>query len=252
VVSGVCCFIIVEEFALVFCSTIYNFIGMIIAARMFIFFDFQLIREIASRRMKKNVVFLFALMILGLASCSTKELRVKESRVGEGTPDPRNPPEEFNVIGAGDVLNINIWKEPSLSGPVKVRPDGFVTLPLVNEIQVVGLTTAQLRKVLEDKYKEFTVDPFVTVRLETIASSEVFLLGQVTRPGAFPLNGNETLLQILARAGGLTVFADRSNIRVVRRNRDKIIEYIVDYDSIIKGDVKQDILLRPGDRIIVP
>jgi polysaccharide export outer membrane protein len=208
-------------------------------------------REIASRRMKKSIIFLFAL-IVGAASCSTKGLRVQESRLVEGAPDPANPPEEFNVIGAGDVLNISVWKEPSLSGPVKVRPDGFVTLPLINEIQVVGMTTAQLRKTLENKYKEFTVDPFVTVRLEAIASSEVFLLGQVNRPGAFPLSGNETLLQILARAGGLTVFADRSNIRVVRRNRDKITEYIVDYDGIIKGDLKQDILLRPGDRIIVP
>ena len=115
------------------------------------------------------------------------------------------------------MLNINVWKEPSLSGTVKVRPDGFVTVPLVNEIQVVGMTTAQLRRLLENKYKEFTVDPFVTVRLESIASSEVFLVGQVSRSGAFPLNGNETLLQILTRAGGLTIFADRSNIRVVRR-----------------------------------
>jgi polysaccharide export outer membrane protein len=208
-------------------------------------------RKIASRRMKKRIVFLFAL-IIGAASCSTKGLRVQESRVVEGTPDPAKPPEEFNRIGAGDMLNINIWKEPTLSGPVKVRPDGFVTLPLVNEIQVVGMTTAQLRKVLEDKYKEFVADPFVTVRLEAIASSEVFLLGQVNRPGAFPLNGNETLIQILARAGGLTVFADRANIRVVRRKTDTITEYIVDYDAIIKGDLKQDILLRPGDRIIVP
>ena len=150
------------------------------------------------------------------------------------------------------MLNINVWKEPSLSGTVKVRPDGFVTVPLVNEIQVVGMTTAQLRKVLEAKYKEFTVDPFVTVRLEAIASSEVFLVGQVVRPAAIPLNGNETLLQILTRAGGLTVFADRSNIRVVRRDGDKVTEYIADYDGIIKGDLKQDILLRPGDRIIVP
>ena len=150
------------------------------------------------------------------------------------------------------MLNINVWKEPSLSGTVKVRPDGFVTVPLVNEIQVVGMTTAQLRKVLEDKYKEFTVDPFVTVRLEAIASSEVFLVGQVVRPAAIPLNGNETLLQILTRAGGLTIFADRSNIRVVRRDGNKVTEYIADYDGIIKGDLKQDILLRPGDRIIVP
>jgi polysaccharide export outer membrane protein len=111
------------------------------------------------------------------------------------------------------VLNINIWKEPSLSGTVKVRPDGFVTLSLVNEIQVVGMTTAQLRKVLQDKYKDFTVDPLTTVRLESIASSEVFLVGQVLRPGALPLNGNESLLQVLTRAGGLSVFADRNNIR---------------------------------------
>jgi polysaccharide biosynthesis/export protein len=202
--------------------------------------------------MKKRIALLFALTLIGTASCSTKQLRVQETRLAEGTPDPGKPPEEFNLIGAGDVLNITIWKEPSLSGSVKVRPDGFVTLSLVNEIQVVGMTTAQLRNMLQDRYKEFLVDPSVTVRLEAIASSEVFLLGQINRPGAFPLNGNETLLQILARAGGLTVFADRSNIRVVRRNRDKITEYIVDYDAIIKGDIKQDILLRPGDRIIVP
>jgi len=201
--------------------------------------------------MKKRIVVLLAL-VMGAASCAAKELRVRESHVAAGTPDPAKPPEEFYVIGPGDVLNINIWKEPSLSGTVKVRPDGFVTLPLVNEIQVVGMTTTQLRKVLEDKYKEFTVDPFVTVRLEAIASSEIFLVGQVSRPGAFPLNGNETLLQILVRAGGLTVFADRSNIRVVRRDGDKVTEYVADYDGIIKGDLKQDILLRPGDRIIVP
>jgi polysaccharide export outer membrane protein len=202
--------------------------------------------------MRKQIIPLLFLLIIGAESCATKELRVQEFRVAAGTPDPGKPPEEFYVIGAGDVLSINVWKEPSLSGTVKVRPDGFVTVPIVNDIQVVGMTTTQLRKLLETKYKEFTVDPFVTVRLEAIASSEVFLVGQVNRPAAFPLNGNETLLQILTRAGGLTIFADRSNIRVVRREGDKVTEYIADYDGIIKGDLKQDILLRPGDRIIVP
>jgi polysaccharide biosynthesis/export protein len=193
------------------------------------------------------------IVIIGLVGgCSAKELRVQEFRLAADTPNPAKPPEEFYAIGAGDALNVHVWKEPTLSGTVKVRPDGFITLPLVNEVQVVGLTTGQLRKILEEKYKDYTIDPFVTIRVEGIASSEVFLVGQVGRPGAFPLNGNETLLQILTRAGGLAIFADRSNLRVVRRDSDKITEYIVDYDAIIKGDLKQDILLRPGDRIIVP
>jgi len=201
--------------------------------------------------MIRKVVLVTIFGLLG-SSCATKDLRIQEFRVAAGTPDPAKPPEEFYVIGAGDGLSINVWKEPTLSGSVRVRPDGFVTLPLINEVQVVGLTTGQLRKTLEEKYKEYTTDPFVTIRVEGIASSEVFLLGQVGRPGAFPLTGNESILQLLTRAGGLSLFADRSNIRVVRRDGDRVTEYVIDYDAIIKGDLKQDVLLRPGDRIIVP
>jgi len=90
------------------------------------------------------------------------------------------------------------------------------------------------------------------VRVEKIASSEIFIVGEVNSPGAYPVTGNDTVLQFLTRAGGLTVFADRDSIRVVRRAGEKVTEYIVDYDAIIKGDLKQDIVLRPGDRIIVP
>ena len=195
---------------------------------------------------------LFCFIVVSLSACSSKELRVQQFRVAADTPNPSKPPEEFYLIGPGDTIGINVWKEESLSGPVTVRPDGYVTLPLINEVQVIGLTTSELRKKLEAKYKEFTIDPFVTVRIEKIASSEVFLVGQVTKPGAFPLMGNETVLQLITRAGGLGIFADRKNIRVVRREGDKITEYIIDYDAIIDGDLKQDILLRPGDRIIVP
>lgn len=200
----------------------------------------------------KNLVMASVLVSAFLLGCATKDLRVQQFQVAAGTPDPTKPPEEFYVIGSGDTLNINVWKEPTLSGSVKVRPDGYITLPLVNEVQVAGQTTANLRKTLEDKYKEFTTDPFVTIRVEAIASSEVFVVGQVGKPGAFPLSGNETLLQLLTRAGGLGVFADRSNIRVVRRDGSRVTEYTVDYDAIIKGDLKQDVLLRPGDRVIVP
>ena len=202
--------------------------------------------------MRSSLLTVFIVVVVLVSGCSTKDLRVQEFRVAADTPDPAKPPEEFYQIGAGDALTINVWKEPTLSGSVKVRPDGYVTLPLINEVQVSGQTTGQLRKTLEDKYKEYTTDPFVTIRVEGIASSEVFLVGQVGKPGAFPLSGNETLLQLLTRSGGLGVFADRSNIRVVRRDGSKVTEYVVDYDAIIKGDLKQDVLLRPGDRIIVP
>jgi len=193
-----------------------------------------------------------SLISLSLSSCVQKELRVKEYQIGTNVPNPATPPEEFYQIGPGDSLGILIWQEPTLSGTVKVRPDGYVTLPLIHEVQVVGLTTAQLRKILESKYREFVTDPFVSIRVEGISSSEVFLVGQVTKPGAYPLSGNESILQILTRAGGLTVFAERDEIRVVRRDGAKVTEYVVDYDAIVKGDLKQDILLRPGDRIIVP
>jgi len=202
--------------------------------------------------MKKMKSFSFILVSALLTSCATKELRVAEYRVSADTPNPAKAPDEYYALGPGDSLNIQLWKEPTLSGLVKVRPDGFVTLPLVNEIQVTGLTTAELRKQLESKYKEFVRGPVVTVRVEGIASSEVFLVGQVTRPGAYLLNGNDTVLQVITRAGGLTIFAQRRDIKTVRRAGDKVTEYVSDYDAIVAGDLKQDIILRPGDRVIVP
>lgn len=194
----------------------------------------------------------FLVFMVLLTGCATKELRVEERPVATDVPDPGKPPEEFYAIGPGDVLDIGIWREPTLSGSVAVRPDGFITLPLINEVQVVGLTTAQLRETLEKRYNEFVNNPFITVRVEKIASSEIFLIGEVNKPGAYPAIGNDTVLQLLTRAGGISIFADRSNIRVVRREGEKVTEYIVDYDAIVEGDLKQDILLRPGDRIIVP
>lgn len=199
-----------------------------------------------------RTILLVILSVLFLASCGQNQLRVKEYELAANVPNPAKPPEEFYQIGAGDTLGIILWKEPGLSGSVRVRPDGYVTLPLINEVQIVGLTPIQLRKLLEDKYKEFVTNPFVSVRVENIMSAEILLLGQITKPGAYPLNGNETVLQLLTRAGGLTIFADRDAIKVVRRDGNRVIEYIVDYDAILAGDLKQDIVLRPGDRIIVP
>ncbi len=196
----------------------------------------------------------FRFIVLGLlfaAGCGTQQLRSREYSLATDTPNPSKPAADAYVIGTGDALEIIVWKEPTLSGPVKVRPDGLITLPLINEVQAAGRTTAQLRQALEDRYKKYVQAPNVTIRVTEITSSEVFLVGQVAKPGAYPSTGHDTVLQLITRAGGLTIFADRHNVKVVRRENSKVREYLVDYDAIIKGDLKQDIVLRAGDRVIV-
>jgi polysaccharide biosynthesis/export protein len=201
--------------------------------------------------MRKTRFFLVVGVLFLIAACAPQPLRTREYTIGKDTPNPAKPSAESYVIGSGDALEIVVWKEPTLSGPVKVRPDGFITLPLINEVQAAGKTTVELRKTLEDRYKKYVQSPFVTIRVTEITSSEVFLVGQVAKPGAYPSTGHDTVLQLITRAGGLTIFADRRNIKVVRRENDKVKEYIVDYDAIVRGDLKQDLVLRAGDRVIV-
>jgi len=97
----------------------------------------------------------------------------------------------------GDALNINVWKEPPPGGSVEVRPDSFITPPLLNEVQLAGLTTDQLRKMLQEKCKEYRTAPLLTIRVEGIASSEVFLVGQLNGPGPYPLAGSDTYSSFL-------------------------------------------------------
>jgi len=201
--------------------------------------------------MKQISLVLSILLSVAIGACS-KQLRVKEYKISSNGAGSAAQNGQFYVIGAGDSLAVLLWKEESLSGSVTVRPDGFITLPLINDVRAVGKTPAQLRSVLEEKYKEFLASPFVTIRIEKIISSKVYLIGQIKKPGMYPFTGSDTVLQLVTLAGGLTIFAKRADIRVVRRNGKKVTEYIVDYDAILGGDFEQDIMLRPGDRIIVP
>ena len=201
--------------------------------------------------MKITKLLVYVLLFTLLLGCS-KSLRTREYKLSSNGASSPKQNGQFYVIGAGDSMTVNVWKEESLSGSVTVRPDGFITLPLINDVKAVGKTPAQLRSVLEEKYKEFLTNPFVTIRIEKIISSQVYVIGQIKKPGVYPFTGSDTVLQLVTLAGGLTIFAKRADIRVVRRNGKKVTEYIVDYDAILKGDFQQDIMLRPGDRIIVP
>lgn len=156
-------------------------------------------------------------------------------------------------IGEQDVLMITVWKEPELSGPVIVRPDGKVTVPLINEISVVGMTPEQLQTTLTDKLLPFLTVPQVTVTVREINSRKVYVIGQVGREGSYRINGATTVLQIIAEAGGLRDFANRKRIYVLRNENGKQLRFPFNYEEVVRGkNNAQNIVLIPGDTVLVP
>ena len=157
------------------------------------------------------------------------------------------------VIGAQDVLDINVWKEPDVSRTVPVRPDGKISLPLLNDVQAAGLTPAQLAAQVTDSLKKYVTNPQVTVIVTVINSQRVYILGEVTRPGAFPLIPGMSVLQALSSAGGFTHFAKVKSIFVRRFENGKEEKFPFNYREVIGGKKpEQDILLKAGDTIVVP
>jgi len=154
-------------------------------------------------------------------------------------------------IGVEDELMISVWKEPELSQVVTVRPDGKITLPLVNDVSVVGLKTSELQDLLTEKFKPLVNEPQVTVFVRTISSRKVYIVGKATKQGAFPLNGTTTMLQLLAEAGGLTPFAKGGSIHIVRKQAGKEVHIAFNYKKALSGQSEAPILV-PGDMIIIP
>lgn len=157
------------------------------------------------------------------------------------------------IIGEQDTLNITVWKEKEISGSVVVRPDGKITVPLVGEISVVGMTPAQLQTLLAERLKPFVTIPQVTVAVTDIRSRKVYLIGYAAREGPFMINSATTVLQIIAEAGGLRDFAKRKKIYILRQQGTAQVRFPFNYDDVIKGkNTGQNILLQPGDTIVVP
>jgi polysaccharide export outer membrane protein len=166
----------------------------------------------------------------------------------EGQADPN-----AYIIGEQDALVITVWKEKEISGGVVVRPDGKITVPLVGEIKVVGMTPVQLQSVLMEKLKPFVTVPQVTVAVTEIRSRKIYLIGHAAREGPFMINGTTSVLQIIAQAGGLKDFAKRKKIYILRQHGTEQTRFDFNYDQVIKGQhIEQNILLEPGDTIVVP
>lgn len=157
------------------------------------------------------------------------------------------------VIGPQDMLDISVWKEPEVSRVVPVRPDGKISLPLLNDVQAAGLTPGQLAAQITDSLKKYVTNPQVTVIVTTINSQRIYILGEVTRPGAFPLLPNMTVLQALSSAGGFSQFAKEKSIYVLRDEGGKQVKHPFNYKDVVKGkQTDQNIMLKAGDQIVVP
>lgn len=156
------------------------------------------------------------------------------------------------VLGTADVIKINVWKNADLSQTVTIGPDGFISLPLLGDVHVAGMTPNQLAQDLNSRLSSYVVNAQVTVGIVEIRSRQVYVTGEVGKPGGYPLIVPISALQLIAQAGGLNTFANRKNILILRSSGGHLERLKFNYNSAVRGDPKQNISLQAGDTVIVP
>jgi polysaccharide export outer membrane protein len=193
-----------------------------------------------------------------LAAGAWAQASPKAAEEAKPAPDKAVPSEPVSVagpdyvIGAEDMLHISVWKEPDLTETLPVRPDGKISLPLLNDVAASGLTPTQLADSITTRLKKYISDPRVTVVVTAINSQKIYVLGEVLHPGTSPLQPNMTVLQALA-SSGFTQFANTKGIYILRTENGKQQKIPVHYRSLLKGEgVDQNLTLKPGDTIVVP
>jgi polysaccharide export outer membrane protein len=170
-------------------------------------------------------------------------------------PNATGPDPEANefVIGPEDVLAVFFWREKEMTGDVTVRPDGVVTIPLIGDVRAAGLSPVELAGQLEKVAGRYLTDPKVTVTVRQSNSRTVYLTGEVRNPGSYPLGGGLTVMQAISLAGGVTEFADASEITVLRADRGQTRPLKFNYDQVARGQkLEQNVPLWAGDTIVVP
>jgi polysaccharide export outer membrane protein len=165
---------------------------------------------------------------------------------------PANVDDNTYVIGALDVLTVTVWKEPTLSGGLLVRPDGMISMPLIGDIQASNLTPLQLADQIAVKLKKFIQDPNVTVVISQIHSKVIYMLGELGKKGPIEMTPEMTLLEAISIAGGPTDYANTKKIYILRSEGGKHVKIPVHYKEAIKGDSSSNLLLKPDDTIVVP
>jgi polysaccharide export outer membrane protein len=208
-------------------------------------------------RQKINQCAAFVLILSGLSNPLRPETNPSPTANGQAPAKPRPQAQTAKkvspdyVVGEGDVLLINVWKEPEVSEKAVVRPDGKISLPLVGEVTVSGLTPIEIEVLLVGALKAILKNPQVTVTVEDIRSKTVYLTGDVAKPGSYPLLTPMTIMQLIATAGGLR-FSKGKHIYILRTENGRQTRYRFNYQDYLRGrNGAQDIALRSGDSVVV-
>ena len=200
--------------------------------------------------MKRLITVLAGIAVWGLLS--TVEAQNSTSASKTTPPQPSPTAGLTYVIGADDMLLVSVWKEPDLTNTLPVRADGMISLPLLNDVQAAGLTPMQLANSITEKLKKYVSDPHVTVVVTQMNSKRIYAMGEVLKPGPMNLLPDMTVLQALS-ATGFTQFANTKGIYVLRNEGGKQTKIPINYKKLIKGEeMDQNLVLKPGDTIVVP
>jgi len=187
---------------------------------------------------------------------SSQPTQTASAKPAPDRPEGVNPPVKGGkdyVIGADDVLDVSVWKEQELTRSLQVRPDGKISMPLLGDVQAAGLTPVQLAQSVGDKLKKYLTAPQVTVILTQINSQRVYVTGEVTRPGAYPVLPGMTVLQAITSAGGLTQFANSKKIFLMRDENHIQTKYPFSYKEVLDGrKAEENLPVKAGDTIVVP
>ena len=204
--------------------------------------------------MKKWVLYLLLSFFITPAIYGQQVATVAPANEDAVKGSASGPIEDDNyVIGPEDVLAVFIWKEPELSQTVSVRPDGKISLPLLNDLMASGYTTQQLKERIRNSLKQYIAEPNVTVIVQSARSQKASILGEVARPGTYFINGPTTLVQLISLAGGFRDFADTNKIAVIRQENGKPVKFKFNYRDFSKGKyLEQNIQIKPGDIVVVP
>jgi polysaccharide export outer membrane protein len=156
------------------------------------------------------------------------------------------------IIGADDVLQVTVWKEQTLSGTFPVRPDGMISMVLLGDVKAAGITPSQLATNLTAQYKKYVQDPLVTVLVQQVNSQRIFMVGEVGHVGPIAITPGMTPLQAIAAAGGLSPYAHKNRIYILRGPQGKQEKIPFNYKAALRGDNSQNIALQPNDTVVVP